>query len=373
MRAIAIFSLMLVVSVANGQDLRIQKDYNQSFPSGDVQRLEIENKYGDVIVNVWGRDSVKIVAEVEAFGKNQELVNKEIQRVDINIRQIGSMVSAITSFQQAKTRGFLGDLLSDLEDVSKSLVGNSKLSINYEVWMPENLSLTINNKYGDVFIGRTTSDARITLAHGDLRADQLFGTLYLDHSFGKHRINQLSEANLTLKGVTSDISEASILTFESSSSQIFIGKTQEIRLDNRNDKILVDEANTVSGKGSFTDLTVKKLSQKARLDFSYGEVYLDQILKNFESIRVSGKSTDINLIINQGSYIKSYLEGEQSQMILPNSMFAMKNSPVENTDRVALSGMVGNTQTEVSDLYIVADQGSLIISIEETDMFTNKN
>lgn len=373
MRAIAIFSLLSIALSATSQDLRIQKDYNQSFSSGDVQRLEIENKYGDVIVNVWKNDSVKIVAEVEAFGKNQELVNKEIQRVDINIRQIGSMVSAITSFQQAKTRGFLGDLLSDLEDVSKSLVGNSKLSINYEVWMPENLSLTVSNKYGDVFIGRTTADTRVTLAHGDLRADQMTGAVYLDHSFGKHRINQVGEANLTLKGVTSDISEASILIFESSSSQIFIGKTEEIRLDNRNDKILIDEAEVVSGKGSFTDLTVKKLSQNARLDFSYGEVYLDQILKNFSEIRINGKSTDINLIINQGSYIKTYLEGDQSQMILPNSMFAIKNAPVENTDRVALSGMVGNTQNETSDLYIVADQGSLIISIEETDMFTNKN
>jgi hypothetical protein len=373
MKALTIFSFLLAGWSLSAQELRIQKDYSESFSSDAIHLVEIENKYGDIIVNAWEKDSIKVEVTLEAFGKNQELVNKEIQKVDINIRQIGSMVSGITVFRQTKTRGFLGDLLSEIEDASKSLVGNSKLSIDYEVFLPENLELSITNKYGDVFIGKSTSDARVNIAHGDLRADQLTGTVYLAHSFGKHTINDLGEASLSLKGVTSDISNASVLTFESSSSQIFIGRVNELRLDNRNDKILVDEAETVSGKGSFADLTVKKLSKNARLDFSYGEIYLDQILRNFGAIRINGKSTDINLIINQGSYLSTYLEGDQSQMILPNSMLTMSNTPVENTNRVALSGMVGATQVEVSELNVIADMGSLIVSIEETDMFTNKD
>lgn len=377
MRATLLFSLFLFGLSVVGQDTRITKDFNESFTTKDIRLLEIENKYGDVIINTWKYDSVKIVVAVEAFGKTQELANREISKVDVKIRRVGSMITAVTTFEQIKSKGFFGELLSEIEDVSKSFVGNSKLTIDYEVWMPTYMELNLNNKYGDAFVGQLKGNARITLAHGDLRADQMLGEIHLDHSFGKHTINLLNNGYLTLRGVTSDISKANKLSFESSSSQIYLGKIDELKLDNRNDKLLVDEAKTVSGKGSFTDLTVKKLSHNSRLDFSYGEIYLDQILKNFEYIRIDGKSTDINLIINQGSYIKTYIEGDQaqvqSQMILPNSMLTMNRQPLQESDRISLTGMVGNTQVEVSDLYINTDQGSLIISIEETDMFTNKD
>ena len=377
MRATLLFSLFLFGLSVVGQDTRITKDFNESFTTKDIRLLEIENKYGDVIINTWKYDSVKIVVAVEAFGKTQELANREISKVDVKIRRVGSMITAVTTFEQIKSKGFFGELLSEIEDVSKSFVGNSKLTIDYEVWMPTYMELNLNNKYGDAFVGQLKGNARITLAHGDLRADQMLGEIHLDHSFGKHTINLLNNGYLTLRGVTSDISKANKLSFESSSSQIYLGKIDELKLDNRNDKLLVDEAKTVSGNGSFTDLTVKKLSHNSRLDFSYGEIYLDQILKNFEYIRIDGKSTDINLIINQGSYIKTYIEGDQaqvqSQMILPNSMLTMNRQPLQESDRISLTGMVGNTQVEVSDLYINTDQGSLIISIEETDMFTNKD
>jgi hypothetical protein len=372
MRTILLCSMLLASMALIAQETRIEKDYSESYSIDGLRLVEVNNKYGDVIVNTWQKDSVRIVVNVEAFGKSQDLIDREIRRVDVQLRRVGSMVTGVTKFDQGKTKGIFGELLAELEDVSKTIVGNSKLTVNYELWMPSELELKIENKFGDIYIGQINGDMNIDLSHGDLRGDRFGGKLNLQHSFGKHTIDQVNEGDLTLRGVTSDISMANRLTFESGSSEIFLDKVDHLRLDNRNDKVYVEEAQTITGEGSFTDLSVKKVATITRLNFTYGEIFLDQILSNFEQVRIEGKSCDINLIINQGSYIKTYIEGSESRMILPNSMLTMSKSDIEDSEKVRLSGMVGHTQTEVSDLYIIADNGDLIISIEETDMFTNK-
>lgn len=373
MKTILLCSMLLAGTALAAQDTRIQKNYSESFSTKDLRLVEVSNKYGDVIVNTWKKDSVRIKVNVEAYGKSQDLVDREIRRAEIEIRRVGSIVTGATKFDQGKTRGIFGDLLADIEDVSKSLVGNSKLTVDYEVWMPANLDVNIDNKFGDIYIGQISGDMNIDLSHGDLRGDHFSGRLTLNHSFGKHTIDQVKTGDLTLRGVRSDIAKAGTLTFESGSSEIYLGKVDNVRLDNRNDKIHIDEALSISGDGSFTDLSVKKIVKSSRLNFTYGEIFLDQILTNFDQIRIEGNSCDINLIINQGSYIKTYIQGSESQMILPNSMLTMTKTPVEESEMISLSGMVGHTQVEVSDLYIIAENGDLIISIEETDMFTNKN
>ncbi|MFT6941727.1 MAG: hypothetical protein ACJASN_003228 [Cyclobacteriaceae bacterium] len=365
--------MLISVVALQGQSTRIEKNYSGSFSADQIRLLEISNKYGEVVINTWKYDSIKIDVRVEAYGKSQDLVNREIDRVDIDTRQVGSLISSVTDINQGKSRGFFGELLSELEDVSKSLVGNSKLEIDYQVWMPEQLDLSVENKFGDVYLGQLSGDIKIDLSHGDLRADQLSGIVMLKHSFGKHTIDRLADADLTLRGVTSNIRSAQSVSFESSSSEIFLGVMGQVRLDNRNDKIHIEEAIEVSGKGTFTDLNIRKLVTEGRLNFDYGEIFIDQIVQNFGSLRIDGKLCDINLIINQGSYIKSYIQGVEDRMILPNSMLTMLKGVVADSEMISLTGMVGNTQVVLSDLFIVADNGDLIISIEETDVFTNKN
>lgn len=373
MKKILLYSLSIVLflSVYAQEDILLEKKYDKSFAYDEGDKVDIKNKYGEVIVRTWYNDSIRIKVKIEATGKNQETVNKEMRRVELNLRKIGSIVSGTTTFDRSR-KGFLGELLDQVEDYSKSVVGGGKITVDYELWVPENASVTIENKFGDVYLADLHGLVSIDLSHGDLRANKITDQLILKHSFGKNSFDYVNDGNLTLRGAETKIGKAEYLQFESSSSEVTLGQVSAVLLNSRNDKFFIDEAHEITGEGSFTDLTLDYLSDNMRLDFNYGDVYLSQINKDFNTIELTGKSSDINLILNQASYIKTYIRGEEEKMILPNSMLVLSKEKVDE-ENISLSGFVGNTNTTHGNLEINALGGELIISIKETSIFTNKD
>ncbi len=372
MKKISFYSLAFLVGFAlHAQNVRIEKSYDRSFFIEDRARVEITNKYGEVIINNWYKDSVRIKVDVLAEGKNQEVVNKEMRRVDIDLRQIGSIVSGVTKFDVGR-RGVFGEFLDQVNDYSKSVIGGKRITVDYEVWLPQELDLSIENKFGDIYLSSLDGKVSIDLSHGDLRGNKISNELMLKHSFGKSAFDYIHDGNITFRGIDAKISEAQKLLFESSSSEISLGTAEEIQLVSRNDKYFVDKARNVIGEGTFTDIRIDELTENARLDFDYGEIYLARIDKEFDNIFINGKSCDINMILNQASYINTTIEGDQNRMILPNSMLVMKRENLDN-ERIKLSGFVGNTNTTHSSLEVRSDGGELLISIKETDIFTNRD
>ena len=81
------------------------------------------------------------------------------------MRKIGQLIIVDTEIE--KRSGTLSELFKDVEDYSKALFGSQKLTVNIEIWLPENIDLSINNKYGDIYLVRLSGEVDITLAHGD--------------------------------------------------------------------------------------------------------------------------------------------------------------------------------------------------------------
>lgn len=363
-----IIALLLFSSTLAFAQVRQERDYNRSFSIEENAKVEIVSKYGEVIIQTWDYDSVKFEVLVKAEGRNSSVVRKSMDRVSIRFRKVGSIVSAIT--QVEKGSGFLGGLMSEVEGV----VGpNNKLQVDYQVWIPENVDLSVENKFGDVYLSDLFGKIDLDVSHGDIKANHINQSMILKHSFGKSSFGNIEDANLTLRGAEFKVDEAGKLNFESGSSEIVIDKVDRIQFNSRNDKIKLMEVTEVTGEGSFTDLTTEYIGGSARLDFSYGDIYLSRINRDFNSIDITGKSTDINLILNQASYIKTIIKGPEDRMILPNSMLTMKKETFEDEGLISLSGDVGNANTRHSQLMIDAVGGELIIAIKDTPIFVDRD
>lgn len=346
--------------------VRQERDYNRTFLASEDGKVEVINKYGEVIVRTWDSDSVRFDVIVRAEGRNSDVVNKSMNRVDVKFRQIGSVISAVTEL--SKGRGFFGNVMSEVSGA----MGSNKLKIDYEVWMPENVMLSVENKYGDVYLSDLDAKVDLDVSHGDIKAGNLTKDLNLKHSYGKSSFGTIDEAIAILRGSEINLDEAKIMNIESGSSEIRIDKIGRVQFNSRNDKINLKEAHEIICEGSFTDLNADLIKTSARLDFSYGDIYLSRINKDFGSIDITGKSTDINLILDQASFIKTFIKGPEDRMILPNSMLLMKKEIFED-GRISLSGDVGNTNTDHSQLIIDADGGELIIAIKETSLFSDRD
>jgi hypothetical protein len=363
------FNILIALMLATPlmSQVRQERDFKRSYQMPKNGKVEVISKYGEVIVRTWNLDSVRFEVVVRAEGKNSSAVAKSMARVDVKFRKIGSVISAVTEISSGS--GFFGSVMSEIEGA----MGSNKLKVDYQVWLPKDVMLSVENKYGDLYLTNLDGRVDLDISHGDIKANDLSQSLNLKHSFGKSSFGKLNDGIFTLRGSELSVDEAKNLNIESGSSEIRVDKIQRIQLNSRNDKIHLLEANEIMCEGSFTNLTSDLLKGSARLDFSYGDIYLGRIVKDFNSIDITGKSTDINLILNQASYIKTYIKGPEDRMILPNSMLTMQKEQFVDEGKISLSGFVGNTNTRHSQLIVEADGGELIIAIKETPIFVDRD
>ncbi len=360
---------LLVVGWLAAAQVRMEKDYNQTFDITAESKVEISNKYGEVIVRTWNENKVKISVRVTAEGKSQDVVNKTMSRVDVSLRKIGSLVTADTQIQSS-TSGM--SFLNNVEDYSKAIFGKQKLTVNYEVWLPERIDLSIDNKYGDIYLASMSGQVDVNLGHGDFKGEKFTGRFDMDHSFGKSSMSYVNRGRFILRGADITIDEGSSYSFQSSSSTIRLYNSHYAKFDSRNDKIYVVNINELVGLGRFTNLQAERLMKSADLNFNFGEINLSQLDQKFKSINLIGKSTDINLVLNQASYIHATIKGPEDKMIVPNSMMSLTRDFDEETGLVTLTGMVGYSNDIKSTLNLDASGGNVIISIKETPIFTDR-
>ncbi|MFT6866488.1 MAG: hypothetical protein ACJA08_001319, partial [Cyclobacteriaceae bacterium] len=291
-----VFSLLLLCwSIGTlAQSTRMEKQFDRSFRASEGGRLDVYNKYGEVIVRVWNEDSVRVVVNIEASGKSSEIVQKNIGRIDVSFRAVGDLITVSTVVN--KGSGMFKEFLSEVDDYSKSILGSNGLTVNYEIWLPNDFNLNIENKFGNIYMADLDSRISIDLAHGDLKANKLNGQVSIKHSFGKNNIDYIKNGTLSFKGAQSKIRDAQMLNIESSSSEIELDKVTYAQLNSRNDKIYIAEAQEIVGDGTFSDLNVGVITQSANLNFNYGDIYFTRIQRDFKSISLVGKSADINLI-----------------------------------------------------------------------------
>lgn len=372
--ALLVFSFLTVFCASDllAQTVKMQKDYDRSFHAPPGSRFDLINKYGEIIIRTWEQDSIRVIVNVLAEGKTADLVKKNIDKIDVQFRKVGSIITASTIVETGRS-GFFKELLKEVDDYSRSLFGGDRLTVTYEVYMPSKIKLNIENKFGNIYLTSLDNDLTIDLAHGDLKAEDLANELTLKHSFGKSDIRSVNKASVILRGAEIKIEKAKMIDIESSSSSIDLGIVDALQFNSRNDKISAESIDQVIGEGVFTDFSTDMVLSSARLDFRYGDIFITRIQKDFKSINILSESADINLILDQASYMSASIIGQEDKMVLPNRMLTLQKERLSELGSVKLAGFVGNTQERFSDLSIETTGGKLIISINELPLFSERD
>ena len=117
--------------IAEEATKRISKSFNISKDT----RIEIKNKYGNVIINKWDKNVLDLKVVIEAKGNSDSKTQKILDAIEIDISD------RISS----------GNL--SIETETGSISGNSSFSVHYEINMPNTNPLKLTNSFGNVYLG----------------------------------------------------------------------------------------------------------------------------------------------------------------------------------------------------------------------------
>ncbi len=353
MKTIKLLSALVILTttaiVAVGQE-RVAKTYQKEFALTENSNIYLENRFGQMNIENWDKNSISITIEIKVDYPEGDKATRLLKGINIEFTQTGNDISAITKIEEDFMKTWGRHFDSDSKD----------FSIDWEVKMPKQASITLVNKYGDIFVNELTGKCNIDLRYGNLKANRIFRDKSeplstLNISYGNASIDEVNWYKAEIKYAKLNITKAKAIVILSRGSKIAIDQVNSIVTESRYDTYSIGVISNFVGEGDYTTFRIDELTKKFDLTVKYGDVKVDKIPAGFESIKFNGGYSGIYLGIDpSASY---YLTGDSSY---GDIKFSSENriNRIENPTHTEVEGLIGNDENTKSKVNVTIRYGS---------------
>jgi len=375
-------ALLLVLPLGAGDPPALRQDYQKNYSknfrvdgSGDVR---LSNRYGEITVETWDRDEVKIDVRVKVSADDQDDADRLFDRIEVSFSGGANSASAITSVGTAakKKGGIISTLLGDMEWPWSSSGGSSSNSndfrVYYRVKMPAAASLETEAKYCDVSLPDLSGNNNLSVGYGNLVAGDLTGRNQVSVSYGTARINQLGDNSTfrvrycdgnEIRKATSlrydgrysetEIGTVDRLSVDAGYEEIKIESAREVRVDGNYNDIVVNHAERIYLDGNYSDVKIGELIRELEVDASYGDLEIDHVRTGFESIYIRTNYIDVELDVDSDAGFTFDLSTRYGDIEFDTSRATRRNSDKSGSSS-SLTGSIpgkGRSKIDISSSY----------------------
>ena len=280
------------VTTNNGTTIRINnprykfektKTVIKSYPLGNNELVNINNTYGRVMVNNWRRNEVKVIATVKSRAATEAEAQRNLDRVEIAASD-GSTKNFSTRLDNRK--------------------GNNSysLTIDYDVFIPENGNLNITNSFGNTTLPDRNGKTNISQSYGSVKAGQLPRIEKLNLSYGGIKALMLGNGKLNISYSDIKIDELVgdiIANIDYCGAELGIGEAfDNLKINSNYSDVKLKTTNKVNPKSisintSYGD--VKNKSSIKIIDQTVEKKYGPTFNRTYSGHNASGKAS---IIIN---------------------------------------------------------------------------
>jgi len=327
---------------------------SKKFEAKHSQTLQITNKYGNIAVNQWNKDSILINVEIKIEAAKKEKFEWLKKHVEITFSQNGYFIIAETHLETSNS------IFSEIFSLTEEIYGQkSEIKIDYNISAPSYIHLKINNKYGDVFIGNLQGNLFLQLSNGNLKAENLEAESNLEINFGNRcAIRYAKNATINISYSELTILKAEKLTITSKSTKISVNEANIFTIHSKRDNISILNVKNLYGDAYFSGFSVKNIEKEIELNLKYGEMTVENISQHFSSLRWTSKFTDINIYTKKNLSYKLNVTSKNASVEYPKEF--IKSQEIDNHDDT--KSIIGSTSGEPSsEIKIQAEGGKINI------------
>ena len=188
---IAVVNLPAMSMAANGDDIDKKKNFSKTYTVGANDKLEIENSFGNVVINTWDKKEIKVDVEVGAKASTEEKAQDMLNEISVKDYQSGNTISWKTD---------IGDINDNHRGKHKNNDENDrKFYIDYTVYMPASNPLTIENSFGKTTVPDFNGRVNLTSKFGGLTTGKLADVDEIDVEFGSAELGPVHNGDITFK------------------------------------------------------------------------------------------------------------------------------------------------------------------------------
>ncbi len=339
MKSFSVFPVVLLLLTATqslAKAVPQTKEFSKEFQVNGNTRLMVDNKFGQVNIQNWDKNSISIYVKVKVDNTNAERAKALLDAINVELSQEGDLVKAITSFSDEFSR-----VNRKMFDMS-----SNELAIDYTIKMPKNIATQVNNKFGDIYIDELSGHLAVELKYGNIKIDRLtrgdaepLNTINI--SYGNATVAEANWIKTELKYSRFDAQKLVAGVVLSRYSKISISTASSLVIDSKYDKYEITQVNNLVGESGYTVFNIDKLYRKFSLDSKYGDVKIEWVSPTFENISFNAAYAGFKAGIPSGTSYMLNANVSYGKVDIGN--ISSRVNRIEGNTSVELSGVVGES------------------------------
>lgn len=365
MRAL-ICSLIMVSALlwgpdSYGQTIEKTRTEKKTFKVNPDMEIEIMNKYGDVHLVPWEKDSIRFEINLVVKGTKDTKVDKSFDYIEFDFKSTEYYIIVQTLFAGKST------FWSDVSDLTGAIFNSStKTKIDYTVYMPNTVKLKIMNKYGNIYTTDHRGELEIDLSNGDLKANDLSGKTSITSEFGNVNVKVIKDAKLTISYGELHLDQGGQLIIESKSTKFYIDDVDKIEFNSKRDKFYLENIGQVDGYTDFSLIEIDQLKKSLNLTTKYGDLEVKSFADGTKSLNVNSQDTDITLHFpDEKKYKMDILVNGDTEVLYSAEIKNITSKDLEGSEKlIQVDCTVGTSKTKVVPIKIDSRGGSLSLKLK---------
>ncbi|WP_229238807.1 hypothetical protein [Dyadobacter sp. Leaf189] len=264
-----------------------RRNITKVFDVKSSDMLLVENKFGQVKVNLWAKDEIKVEIIVTANASSDGRASEYLSAVNIDERRLKNQISLVTRIDRSQ----FGNNGWNNRKGEKNYI-----RIDYTVYMPKQNALIVKNEFGDTDIPSFYAPLTIDSRYGNFVANHLENTdNIIDVRYGSATIGKMDGGKLEF--------EYSKLSLDQAKRILLINKSGELNI---RDVINLDADIDYSG----AKIGTIRGTGKIKLNYS-GNFKIDELTNSaqnvdiqaaYSSIVLPAEANQFNVTVSYGNF-----------------------------------------------------------------------
>ncbi len=332
---------------ANATELT--KEFHEEFDANENTVLTLANKYGNIDVQNWDQQKIKIDVIVTVKHSNEEKAKKMLNAINVEFSSGVNSVKAETQIE-------------DKLGTSGSWNNGNDFEINYTVQMPKKINLDLYNKYGHVIIDEVDGHANLELKYGKLTVNRLsrgddrpLNTVNLAYASGSS-ISECNWLKANIKYSSLDIEKARAFIGYTSYMKLAIDEASSVVIEGKYDGYSFGELSNLVINTSYSSVKADKLDKKLEADTKYTNVSIDRMPAGFEAISINSKYGTYKIGLDENASYKLDGEAGYSKIYYHDTG---KVSKIQENTSMKVYGVVGEDENPVAEVKVYTKYGNV--------------
>ncbi len=289
----SIWGLIILLCLPIAVSSQATKSLTDTLDMQDITRLSITNQYGDIVISTWDRDQIGYSVQIAVLKDDISAAHDLLDRLVYSVEEFNAQLTFDYEVESLNA-GFFERLWSDIT----LEIDQSGIQIDVELTVPRELSLDIENKFGDITIRDWNGSLKVKQKHGNVRVSGNVKDLRLEQSFGDADFNTIESARIEIRNVEFDAKNIDEFIIESHGSVININNTLQVTIDSNKDDLTIDRVNQIKGSVYYGSLYIDELVDKIQAQLKLTDLKIKNIISEDAVLSIDQTNSDVDIDLN---------------------------------------------------------------------------